>query len=100
MESQPFDRGTTKSLSNLARALNKAEISQNADLKFVLERTPEEGMFYGPGGRELASLYVYSRQHPGARDQLIWVEEFFEQPDMPWPTVVYNIILQFKASIQ
>jgi hypothetical protein len=104
VESKPFDRGTMKSLSDLARAMNKTEApqaaEQPADLTIVLEKTPEEGMFYGPGGRELASLYVYSKSRQGTLGQLIWVEEFFGQPDMPWPTVVYNIIRQFKDSIK
>jgi len=103
VESQPLDRGTLKSLSDLARTMNKTEVPQSADLTIVLEKTPEEGMFYGPGGRELASLYVFSRgrqDSQGAHGQLIWVEEFFGQPDMPWPTVVYDILRQFKDSIK
>jgi len=103
VESKPFDRGTLKSLSDLARTMNKTEVPQSADLTIVLEKTPEEGMFYGPGGRELASLYVFSRgrqDSQGAHGQLIWVEEFFGQPDMPWPTVVYDILRQFKDSIK
>jgi hypothetical protein len=32
----------------------------------------------------------------GGRGQLIWVESFIGQPDMPWPMVVHGAILQFK----
>ncbi len=100
VESQPFDRATTNSLSELARALGKAEVSSSADLMFVLIRTQAEGIFYGPSGRELASFLVYARGPKGEERQLVWVETFDGEPDMAWPIVVYEIIRQFKASIQ
>jgi hypothetical protein len=100
VESQPFDRATTNSLSKLAQLLGKTEISAPADLTFVLIRTQAEGIFFGPSERELASFLVYSRGPKGAGRQLIWIETFDGEPDMAWPIVVYDIIRQFKASIQ
>jgi hypothetical protein len=100
VESQPFDRATTNSLSSLARALGKTEISAPADLTFVLIRTQAEGIFFGPSERELASFLVYSRGPKGAGRQLIWIETLDGEPDMAWPIVVFDIIRQFKASIQ
>ena len=100
VESQPFDRATTNSLSELARALGKTEVSSPADLMFVLIRTQAEGIFYGPSGRELASFLVYARGPKGEERQLIWMETFDGEPDMAWPIVVYEIIRQFKASIR
>ena len=100
VESQPFDRATTNSLSKLAQLLGKTEISAPADLTFVLIKTQAEGIFFGPSERELASFLVYSRGPKGAGRQLIWIETFDGEPDMAWPILVYDIIRQFKASIQ
>ena len=100
VESKPFDRATTNSLNNLARALGKTEVSNSGDLTFVLIRTQAEGIFYGPSQRELASFLVYARGPQGAERQLVWVETFDGEADMAWPIVVYDIIRQFKARIQ
>jgi hypothetical protein len=98
VESQPFDQATTNSLEKLVHILNKTEVSGPADLTFVLNKTQAEGINYGPSGRELASLLVYSKGPTGK--QLIWVETFDGEPDLAWPIVVYDILRQFKASIQ
>jgi hypothetical protein len=100
VESKPFDQATTNSLGKLARELKKTEISDNADLTFVLIRTQAAGINYGPSDRELASFLVYSRGPRGAGRQLIWIETFDGEPDMAWPIVVFDIIRQFKASIR
>lgn len=99
VESRPFDRATTNSLGKLVRALDKTEISNSADLTFVLNRTEAEGIFFGPSSRELASFLVYSRSTQGA-GKLIWVETIDGEPDMAWPIVVFDILRQFKAGIQ
>jgi hypothetical protein len=93
--SQPSNRGTDKALTDLVRAQGKALTPEAADLKLALVQPPPDGLFYGPGGRELATLYIYSRT-----GQLIWVEMLFGQPDTPWPTVVYDVIRQFKDDIK
>ena len=100
VESRPSSRATDKSLHDLVRSMGKAETAEDADLAFVLLRAPDAGINFGPGDRELASLRVYSRGPNGGQGQLIWVETFDGQPDMPWPTVVYDLIRQFKASIK
>jgi hypothetical protein len=100
VESQPFDQATTNSLDKLARTLNKTEVSGPADLMFVLNKTQAMGLSYGPSGRELASLLVYSHGAAGPDRQLVWVETFDGEPDLAWPIVVYDILRQFKASIQ
>ena len=99
-ESRPFDQGTTKSLSRLAVPLHKTVVSDSADLTFVLIKTQAEGIFYSPSQRELASFLVYSRDPQGAGRQIIWIETFEGEPEMVWPIVVFNIIRQFKTSIQ
>jgi hypothetical protein len=100
VESKPFDQATTNSLSKLARTLNKTEISSSADLTFVLIKTQAEGIFFGPSDRELAAFLVYSVGPQKTDRRLIWIETFDGEPDMVWPIVVYDIIRQFKASIQ
>lgn len=100
VQSRPFDQATTISLSNLARALNKTEISSSPDLTFVLIRAQAEGVFFGPSDRELASFLVYARGSQGSEKRIIWIETFDGEPDIVWPIVVYDIIRQFKASIQ
>ena len=100
IESKPFDQATTNSLSKLARSLNKTEITGAADLTFVLIKTQAEGIFFGPSERELAAFLVYSRNPQGAEGKLIWIETFDGEPDTVWPIVVYDIIRQFKTSIQ
>ena len=100
--SKPFDQGTTNSLSRLVRTLHKTEIpaAAGADLTFVLIKAQAEGIFYGPSQRELASLLVYSRDPEGGGGKIIWIETFDGEPDIVWPIVVFNIIRQFKTSIQ
>jgi hypothetical protein len=82
VESRPSSRATDKSLHDLVRSMGKAETAEDADLTFVLLKAPD------------------SRGPNGGQGQLIWVETFDGQPDMPWPTVVYDLIQQFKASIK
>jgi hypothetical protein len=100
VESRPFDQATTNSLSRLARTLHKTEISDSADLTFVLIKTQAEGIFYGPSQRELASFLVYLRDPEGAGRRIIWIETLDGEPDIVWPIVVFNIIRQFKTGIQ
>jgi hypothetical protein len=95
---QPFDRNGEKQLTELAKQLGKTAASANADLVFRLERIdPENSLYYGPNGRDLAALRVYSHGSQAAHGPLIWTETFTGQPDMPWPTVVHQIIQQFKT---
>jgi hypothetical protein len=100
VESRPSDLATNKALGDLVRTLNKTESAENADLMFVLIKAPDVGIYFGPNDRELASLRIYSRVRQIAQGQLIWVETFNGQPDTHWPTAVYDLIQQFKASIK
>jgi hypothetical protein len=100
VESRPFDQATTNSLDKLVRTLNKTEVSGPADLSFILNKTQAEGINYGPSGRELASLLVYSNGQSGAGKQLIWVETFDGEPDLAWGIVVYDILRQFKTNLK
>jgi hypothetical protein len=100
VESRPSDLATNKALRDLVRTLDKTETAESADLMFVLIKAPDAGIYFGPNDRELASLRIYSRVRQIAQGQLIWVETLNGQPDTPWPTAVYDLIQQFKASIK
>jgi hypothetical protein len=100
VESRTSDLATNKALRDLVRALDKTEAAETANLTFVLTKTPDTGIYFGPNDRELASLHIYSRGPQSARGQLIWVETFDGQPDTPWPTAVYDLIQQFKVSVK
>ena len=98
VETQPFDRNGERRLAELAAQLGKTTATENADLVFRLEKIdPDRSVYYGPNGRELAALRVYSHESQNGHGPLIWVETFIGQPDMPWPTVVHQIIQQFKT---
>jgi hypothetical protein len=98
VETQPSDRNGDKRLAELATQLGKTTATENADLVFRLEKIdPDRSVYYGPNGRELAALRVYSHGSQDGHGPLIWVETFIGQPDMPWPTVVHQIIQQFKS---
>jgi hypothetical protein len=98
--SRPFDQATTNSLNKLARSLNKTEAANSADLTFVLIKTQVEGIFFGVSERELASFLVYAPNPQGGEPRIIWIETFHGEPEMVWPIVVFNILKQFKATIQ
>lgn len=98
--SRPFDQATTNSLGKLARTLNKTVVSSAADLTFVMIRTQSEGISFGPSDNELASFLVYSGNPQDTGSRLIWIETFYGEQDIVWPIVVYDILRQFKASIQ
>jgi len=100
VESKPFDTATTNSLVKLVRTLNKTEVTNSADLTFVLIRAQAEGIFYGPSDRELASLLVYVGPPSGPYRKLIWVETFNGEPDRVWPIVVFDILKQFKSGLR
>jgi len=97
VKSQPYNRISDKALENLARELGKSVQSGSAELTFLLEPADPDGIYFGPNDRELASLRVFSRGSKGERGQLLWVESFIGQPDMPWLMVVHGVIQQFKA---
>jgi hypothetical protein len=98
--SQPPNQMAEGQLNNLVRSLGKTGTSGEADLTFILAKIDYGGINYGPGDRELAALRIYSRGSDGTRGPLLWVEPFIGEPDMAWPTVVHELIAQFKTDIK
>ncbi len=98
LQTQPFDRNGQRELGELAAQLGKTVSAANADLLFRLVRLdPANPVYYGPNNRVLAALRVYLPGVQGGRGPLLWIENYAGQPDTPWPTVVHQIIRQFKA---
>ena len=50
-----------------------------------------------PGNVDVGTLRVYSANPDGTRAHLLWAEDFSGSEDMPWPTVVHGLILQFQS---
>jgi hypothetical protein len=100
VDSQPSNQIADGQLGRLVGSLGKTVSPGQADLTFVLVRIDYGGVNYGPGDRELAALRIYSHGPEGARGPLVWVEPFSGLPDMPWPTVVRELIVQFKDDIK
>jgi len=96
VETHPLNQVSAGALERLARELGKSVQSGSADLIFELGALDPDGIYIGPNDRELASLRVFQPGPKGERGQLLWVESFIGQPDMPWPMVVHGVILQFK----
>ena len=100
VSSQPPNQMADGQLENLVRSLGKTGTPGEADLTFVLAKIDYSGVNYGPGDRELAALRIYSHGIEGARGPLLWDEPFIGEPDMAWPTVVHELIAQFKTDIK
>ena len=98
--SHPENNVSEAALQQLVRDLGKTVRRSPAELTFVLAPTESDGVYFGPGNRELATLRVYAATADGGPGQLIWVESFAGQPDMPWPTVVHGAIQQFKEGLK
>jgi hypothetical protein len=67
------------------------------DLIFLLIPVGVEGMSMSPGDVNVGTLRIYSANSDGTRAHLLWAEDFFGSEDMPWPTVVHGLILQFQS---
>jgi len=67
------------------------------DLIFLLIPVGVEGMSMSPGEVDVGTLRVYSANSDGTRAHLLWAEDYSGQEDVPWPTVVHGLILQFQS---
>ncbi len=102
LKSKPMDPGGDAELKKLAGDLGKRAVvapEEDADLVMVIVPAEDSGIFYGPGGRALATLRVYGRGSLNRRGPLMWAETLDGQPDIPWPAVVYQLIAQFQSRV-
>jgi len=83
----------------LTKKLGKSLLPDGSpsDLIFLLIPVGVEGMSMSPGDVDLGTLRVYSATPQGARQHLLWAEDYSGSEDMPWPVVVHSLIAQFQA---
>jgi len=102
IQSKPMDPGGDRQLRKLVGSLGKEAVvspEERADLVMVLVPGESNGIFFGPGGRALATLRIYGRGSLESRGPLLWVETLDGQPDIPWPSVVYQLVSQFQSRV-
>jgi hypothetical protein len=102
IEVGPRDRMARTQVKELVEALGKtAEPAESAaDLTFVLAPADPDGVVIGPADQELGSLRIYAPGVEGQHGALLWGETFKGQPDMPWPSVVHMLIVQFQGRFE
>ena len=102
LRSKPMDPGGDRQLNKLVVSLGKEAVTlpeERADLVMVLVPAESSGIFFGPSGRVLATLRVYGRGSLTDRGPLLWAETLDGQPDIPWPSVVYQLVSQFQSRV-
>jgi hypothetical protein len=98
VEVRPRDRMARAQMTDLVEALGKTvqPAEAPADLIFALTPNDIDSILIGPADRELGSLRVYAPGVDGQHGALLWGETFRGQADMPWPSVVHMLIVQFQ----
>lgn len=94
VEAPASDSYSLKQLDKLLRFLGKTLRPDSADLNLVISRPEPDGIYYGPGDRKVATLRVYYRQ-----GKLVWVEDYFDQPNTAWPIAVSHLTDQFRKDL-
>ena len=100
IETHSIDRFAQSQLTNLlTKKLGKNLVPEGspADLIFLLLPLGSEGVNVTPGETGVGTLRVYSVNPNNTRAELLWAEVFTGQEDLPWPTVVNGLILQFRS---
>jgi hypothetical protein len=84
----------------ITRKLGKsiAPAGTQPDLDFLLIPIAEGGQVtYTSGSADLGTLRIYSVTPDGMRAHLLWAETYSGAEDLPWPSVVHSLILQFQS---
>lgn len=72
--------------------------SQRADLTFQLTWIDRSGRIdFGPGDVAVARLNVYDPSRGAGERGLVWVETLTGKEDLPWPSMVEQLLQQFKT---
>lgn len=96
VEAPGSDPYSLKQMEELARSLGKVVRSNSPDLTFVLAHGESNGIDYGPDDRKLASIRVYYRGPRGNPGRLVWVENYYGQPNTPWLITVDHLSEQIR----
>ena len=90
-----------KQMTSLVQSLGKQVVDKEgrADLIFDLSAIDRNGSInVGPTDIATATLSVYDPSKGAGRRGLVWVETFDNGADRPWPSVIVDLIRQFKAN--
>ena len=89
-----LDPYAAKQLQEMLTSLGKQVVpfGVRSQLGFELTQPSTDGVFFGPSGIVLARLQVFG---PGPNRPLLWVEEYRDQPDVPWQSAVLYVLRQF-----
>jgi hypothetical protein len=101
IDTDRMDLFGNKQMTELAESLGKkvAAKEQRPDLIFDLAYIDRTGRInVGPADIAIATLSVYDPAKGAGKRGLIWVETFDGQEDRPWPSVVTDIIRQFRKN--
>jgi hypothetical protein len=87
-----------KLVANLGKKLVEPE--QRPDLVFELTWIDRSGRIdFGPGDVAVARLNVYDPSRGRGDNSLVWVDTLSGQEDLPWPSVVTQLLQQFQRHI-
>jgi hypothetical protein len=87
-------------VTKLVEGMDKTLVtpSQRADLTFQLAWIDRSGRIdFGPGDVAVARLNIYDPSRGVGERGLVWVETLTGQEDLPWPSMVEQLLRQFKA---
>jgi hypothetical protein len=96
VEAPQSDPYSLEQLDKLAHSLGKSIRSDSPDLTFVLAHSEPDGIYYGPGDRKLATIRVYYGDAGSRHGKLVWLENYYGEPDSPWLITVDRLTQQFR----
>jgi hypothetical protein len=103
VQSEAMDAHTDVELRRLADQLGKnvvARTDEPADLTFLMIPLNKSGLYIGPGEENLGTLRIYAGRTTNEPGVLVWAETYRGTKDIPWPSVEYYLMQQFKARLK
>lgn len=91
-------RQMVKLVANLGKKLAAPE--QHVDLVFELTWIDRSGRIdFGPGDVAVARLNIYDPSRGQGERGFVWVETLTGQQDLPWPSMVTQLLQQFQRHV-
>ena len=91
-------RQMTKLVADLGKRLVAPE--QHPDLVFELAWIDRSGRIdFGPADVAVARLNIYDPSRGQGERSLVWVETLTGQQDLPWPSMVTQLLQQFQHHV-
>jgi hypothetical protein len=103
VQSEPMDGHAGAELASLAGKLGKhvvARTDQPADLTFLMIPLNKNGIYIGPGEENLGTLRIYTGRTASDPGTLVWAETYRGTKDIPWPSVEFYLMQQFRARLK